>query len=245
LPVPAGTPPARNAVADAVRSRITPSMSKLNKQGATAIEKFAQKYEAPLKVGEAEADLEHMNAELDTMGYWKKSPAERAAAEKADPAVASRVAATDAIRNALYNHLDAAGEAGIKDLKREYGAIANVEKEIRGQAPVAGRARPLSLKQIIALASGHPVGIGAAFLDKIYNSPESLLNRAVSKVEPAGPVKAAAQNVAEGAGIVAKKSAPAVGTILFTASDGSVRKVNEDQWEKVKEIDPGAKKVNP
>lgn len=243
LPVRPGTPKAANPVAERIRAQITPAMQKVSKQSATSIEKFAQKFESPMKVGEAEQLLEHMNAELDTKGYWKKSPSERAAAEKADPFVASRVAATDAIRDSLYDHLESVGEKDIKGVKRTYGAIANVEKEIRGQAPVAGRQRPLSLKQIIALASGHPIGIGAAFIDKIYNSPESLLNRAVSKSEPAGPVKAAVQDIASGAATVTQKAAPAVGSIMFRGSDGLVHKVNEDQWEKVKEIDSNAKQL--
>jgi hypothetical protein len=239
----AGTVATPSPIARAIRSRITPAMNRVSPENAAKIEAFAKKYDGPITVKEAEEDLEHLNAELTNEGYWKKLPDERAAAEKADPSIGAKSAAVGALRNTLYDHLELAGEAGIKDTKREYGAIANVEKEIRGQAPVAGRQRPLSLKQIIALASGHPLGIGAAFIDKIYNSPESLLNRAVSKTEPAGPVKAAVQDIASGAGTVAVKSAPAVGSIMFRASDGSVRKVNEDQWPEVQKIDPGAKQI--
>lgn len=239
----AGTVPAKNPVATAVRSRITRAMQKVSPEKAEAIEAFAKKYDGPINVKEAEEELEQLNAELTTEGYWKKTPDERAAAEKADPSIGAKSAAVGALRNSLYDHLEMAGETGIKDSKRTYGAIANIEKEIRGQSIVGMKQRPLSLKQIIALASGHPVGIAASLVDKIYNSPESLLNRAVAKSEPAGPVKSAAQAIASGAGTVAAKAAPAGGSIMFRASDGSIRTAPEDQWEAIQKVDPNARQV--
>jgi hypothetical protein len=252
LPKPPGAMSVSNPIADAIKAKVTPAMQKVNKQSVKAIEKFSEKFQGPMTVGEAEGALEHMNAELDNLGYWKKTPAERASAEKANPAIASRVAATNAIRNVLYDHLESAGEPEIKNIKREYGALANIEKEVRGQVNVAGRQRPLSLKQVIGLVSGiahgGPGGAAAALvplLDKLYNEPTALLTRAIEKSAPPSAVKAAAKDIVSGAGAVAKEVAPVAGRVFFTASDGSVHQVNADQWDKVQEIDPGAKQVEP
>lgn len=141
-----------------------------------------------MTVSEAEQSLEHLNSELINSGYWKKLPHERAAAEKADPEIASRVAAANALREQLYDRLEILGEPNVQSLKREYGAIANVENEIRGQSNVQARQRPISLKQIIGIASGHPLAMAATLFDKIYNDPASLLNRAVEKT-PTVPVE--------------------------------------------------------
>jgi NAD(P)-dependent dehydrogenase (short-subunit alcohol dehydrogenase family) len=73
------------------------------------------------------AALEHINGELTDVGYWKKTASERAAAEKANPQIASRVAATNSLREELYSRLESLGEHNIQDLKHEYGAIADVE----------------------------------------------------------------------------------------------------------------------
>lgn len=252
LPVPTGTAPARNPVAEAIRNRIPKSntVSQHSKQFNKAMEAKAKMFESPMKVGDAEELLERMNAELDVEGYWKKTPGERAAAEKVDPYIASRVAAGDELREQLYSHLEKAGEPNIKGLKKEYGAIASLEHDIRGRVNVADRQQPVSLKTAIGIgagiAHGGPGGAAIASLpvvDKVFNNPKSLLNRAVSKATPAGPVKAAIQDIASGAATVAQKAAPAVGSIMFRGSDGLIHKVNEDQWEKVKEIDPNAKQL--
>jgi hypothetical protein len=207
-----------NPVSQAIRDRITPAMQRVSRQSAKAIEKFAQKFDGPMSIGDAEQTLEHMNAELTDLGYWKKTPSERAAAEKANPAIASRAAAVSSLRDELYNRLDALGEKGMKDLKKQYGAVANVEKEIRGQINTSGRQRPISLKQIIGItagiAHGGPLGAAAAavpVLDKLYNDPVSLLNRAVTKAAPEGAIKATAKKSVRAAGAVAEKAAPALG----------------------------------
>lgn len=245
LPVRAGTPPARNPVAEAIRDRIPKSqtVSQHTKAFNKAMEAKAAMFDGPMKVAEAEQLLEQMNAELDVKGYWKKTPSEKEAAQKADPYIASRVAGGDALREQLYNHLEKAGEP-IKDLKREYGAIANVEKEISGQSMVVDRQRPVSLKTLIAVASGHPVGIAAAIADKIYNDPAAILNRAVSKATPDTALGSAVKATVSGAGAVAKKAAPVVGSIWFRASDGSIRTANADQWDEIQKVDPGAQQVH-
>jgi hypothetical protein len=197
--------------------------------------------------------LEFFNAQLEKEGYWQKTPAQRAALEKVDGKIASRAAAVSALRSSLYDHLSNQGEPGMQELKKTYGAMRNVENEIRGQSLVAGRQAPMSLKQIIGLtagvAHGGPLGWAAAaaipFVDKVYNSPESLLNRAVEKSTPPSTTKKVVQAAAEVVGKTAKAGAAVAGEglaqndwALFRSSDGNTYRVHPEDLDEVKKRDP-------
>jgi hypothetical protein len=254
LPVPQGSIPARNPIAESIRSRVTPSLQKISPDAAAKLEEFAKIFDSPMKVGEAEGHLEQMNAELAEKGYWKKTPSERAAAEKADPYIAGRVAATDSLREQLYSHLESAGERDIQELKKTYGALSSLENDIRGQVNVAGRQRPLSLKQVVGISAGAihggptavGMGIGVPLFDKWYNSPDELLGRAVSKEAAKGtqgPIREVIKDVKAGVKTVAKQSAPVAGESLlrFVGSDGRHYTVPADKKDDVLKADPGAK----
>jgi hypothetical protein len=245
--------------ADAVRAKITPALQKNFPEDAKVLQQVADRYTSgsPLftgekTVGDVEKEIELYNAKLSDKGYWKKTPKERATMEKADPQISAWRTLSDELRNSLYEHLDNAGEKGIKELKDTYGAIGNVENEIRGQVNVAGRARNLSLKQIIGLtagfAHGGPGGMAIAalpILDKLYNEPTAMLNRAVSKSTPAGPVKKVAQAVGSAASKALENAPAAAGSAIvrFQTSDGTVREINSDQLPEAQKIDPGGKVI--
>jgi hypothetical protein len=215
-----------NPVVDAIRKKITPQMTQHAPEEAKILEDFANKFLTGRTVGEAEQELEFLNAQLDSEGYWQKTPSQRAALEKTDGKTASRVAATKALRSSLYDHLTNQGEPGMQELKKTYGAMRNVENEIRGQAQVAGRQAPMSLKKIIGLtagvAHGGPLGWAAAavpYIDSVYNSPESLLNRAVEKSAPPSTTKKVVQAAAGAVGKSAKAGAAVAGEGLAQKRD--------------------------
>jgi hypothetical protein len=242
-----------NSVAQAVRDKVTPTLQKNFPEDAKILQQFADKYQSgtPLfggdkTVDDVEKEIELYNAKLSDKGYWKKTPSERAAMEKANPEIAAWKTGSDAMREGLYTHLEKAGETGIQDLKKTYGAVAAIENDVRSQANVTGRQRPLSLKQVIGMAggaihggpSGVAVGVGIPLFDKWYNSPESLLNRAVKKSQPAGPVKAAAQTVAK----KVRENAGAIGGftgangVLMLSPDGQPVSMHPEDVDKAKQI---------
>jgi hypothetical protein len=140
-----------SSVASAARSKITPQMEQHAPEEAQKITEFANRYTSGTPnftgartVADAEKDLEFFNAQLEEAGYWKKTPMQRAAAEKVNGDIAAKASAVNALRDALYDHLANNGEPEIKNLKQTYGAIKNVENEIRGQVNVSGRQRPIS-----------------------------------------------------------------------------------------------------
>lgn len=206
---------------DAVRAKITPSMQKFNSEGAKVIDKIANEYNPSkiLSVQELESDLEHLNSELKATGFYSKPSEEQAAMLKVNPQIAAWDAAAGGIREQLYKHLSGHDE-NIEELKNAYGAMSNVAKSVKGQVNVAGRQVPISLKQAIGLAAGiahgGPTGIAAAALpiiDKLYNDPTALLNRAITK--SAGPG-------------LASEAAPVAGAAVKTATAQPV-----GQWVKM------------
>jgi hypothetical protein len=246
-----------NPVVDAIRKKITPQLTKHAPEEAKILEDFSNDFLSGRTVGEAEKDLEFFNAQLEDMGYWQKTPAQRAALEKVNGKIASRAAAVSALRSSLYDHLTNQGEPGMQQLKKTYGAMRNVENEIRGQSLVAGRQAPMSLKQIIGLTSGvahgGPLGAVAAaipFVDKVYNSPESLLNRAVEKSAPPSATKQVVQKAAGVVGKTAKAGAAVAGEglaknnwALFRSSDGNTYRVHPEDLEEVRKRDPQGKVI--
>jgi len=243
--------------ANAVRAKITPELQKNFPRDAKVLQKMADRYTSgtPLFTGdktvaEAEKEIELYNAKLDNAGYWARDAKGRAAMEKANPEIAGWRTLSNEIRDGLYQHLANAGEPNMAALKNEYGAVGHIEDAIRGQANVAARQRPVSLKQMLGMAlgvaHGGPGGIVAAALpivDKLYNEPVALLNRAVAKSAPDSAVTKALKAGTAVLGKTAKETAPVAGAnfVRFTASDGSVHIVNEDQLEKAKKIDPDLK----
>jgi hypothetical protein len=180
-------------IADGIRAQIPDAMKRYSPTEAVKMEQLAndfmpqQKFQ--LNVADAEDALEHFNAKLASTGYWSKMPSERAALEKTDGTIAGYKAAADAIRDELYGKLDQLEpNSNMRGLKQDYGALRNVENEIRGRVNVNDRQAPISLKETIGLITGlgHGGVVGGAMaafpiLDRIGNSPQNLISRAVDK----------------------------------------------------------------
>lgn len=244
-------------IVDAINKSASASMKRNAPEQAEVVEEFAKKYGQPTSLKQLEEDLEHFNAELSDKDFYKKSAGDRAQSVKVNGAIAARDSAVKAMREAIYDHLDANGEPGMKELKQTYGAMSSLESDIRGQANVAGRQKPISLKQIVGAGAGiahggiggAAMGIGVPLLDKLYNSPEALLNRAVSKSAPAGPVKAAIQKVAPAAASSFRTGTAAVGSeagqwIKVKAGDGQTYEVHPEDLPELQKRDPAAQPIN-
>ena len=238
---------------------------------AAKMEQLANKFMAgsqnvgpqtPLRVENAESRLQYYNAKLASTGFWSKSPAERAAKLKTDGTVAGLKAAGDAIRDELYNKLEALEPGSdVRGLKQEYGALRNVEDEIRGRINVNNRQVPISLKETIGLITGlgHGGPVGAAMaaipvLDRFGNSPENLIARGVQKAARPGEeglVSRAVQGVGRATKaaipVVSQAGGAATGQALFTASDGSTHSIPDTAEGRaaVLKIDPAAKFAEP
>ena len=186
-----------------------------------------------LQVKDAEDALQHFNARLSATGFWSKLPSERAALLKTDGTIAGLKAAGDSIRDELYGKLDDLDPgSNVAELKKDYGALRNVENEIRGQVNVINRQSPISLKEAIGMITGLGRGglAGGAMaalpiVDRYANSPEKLISRAVQKAARPGEegvISKAAQKTAS----AVKRAIPPVAAVSGAEAGQAV---GEDQ----------------
>lgn len=184
-----------NAVADAMMSSIDKRMA-LQNPGLTAkIQQAADIYRKPLSVQDAEDFIQSNNREL--VGYYAKNKLSQQAA-MADPEVAARVAEGDALRQALYSKLDDVSGPGSAQLKKAYGALTNVQKELTGRQIVYARQAPVSLGEQLGylpamgkIATGNILGgmkdiAIRRFLSEV-NDTNSMIERAFAKAPQAQP----------------------------------------------------------
>jgi hypothetical protein len=242
-------------IRDKIQSAVTPSMKKFFPDEAAEIERFASNFGAPTTIAEANADLQALNAKLKA--YYKAPPEARAALLKTEGSVAAVESAADGLRGELYNHLTNAGEEIPAELRKQYGALKQVERVFGKRAIVADRQAPINMNQVIgmmvgtaeaggAVLSGHPLlaaaGVApvvAATAAKARNAPESLIRQGLKTAEreAAGP-NAAKEAVQEGAKTVAAGAGAQTGRVIFTASDGTTHSVPMDQLNAARAIDP-------
>ena len=204
---------------------------------------FMPQQKFQLQVGDAEEALQHFNAELAATGFWSKMPAEREALLKTDGTVAGLKAAADSIRDEFYGKLNQLSPgSNVAELKKDYGALRNVEDELRGRINVNDRQNPISLRETIGLitglAHGGPVGaaiMGGPIMERLASSPERAFGRAVQKaVRPGeeGAISKGVQAVGRGAKSAAPEAAAlggaAASRIVFTASDGTTHSIPDD-----------------
>lgn len=141
-----------NAIADEMVNSIDPRMALKNPGLAQSVKKFADSYRRPINLQEAEDFLQSANNELHS--YYAKNKVGRRVAQ-GDPEVASTVAEADAIRDNLYKTLDNLTGPGAADIKKQYGALSNVEEEMLSRKNVAARQQPVSLAEQMSMARGY------------------------------------------------------------------------------------------
>jgi hypothetical protein len=250
-------------IRDKIQAAVTPSMKKFFPDEAAEIERFASNFGAPTTVAEADADLQTLNAKLKA--YYKAPPEARAALLKTEGNLTAVESAASGLRGELYNHLTNAGEEVPAELRKQYGALKQIQRVFGKRAIVADRQAPLDMKQVLGLMaggteavgaamSGHPaaalagaVPVAVATAAKMRNAPESLIKQGLkaAEQEAAGPsavkeaVKKWTPKIAGGAAAGTAESEPVGQHTLFRASDGSFHTVPTAQLEVARERDPG------
>ena len=250
-------------IVNGATKEIPDAMREYSPDEAAKMEQIISQFQPGGKViplQKAEDAIQHFNAELSKTGYWSRMPQEREDLLKTDGTIAGYKAIADSLRDEFYGRLKQLNPGSdIAELKKDYGALANVENEFRGRVNVNDRQAPISLKETIGLITGMGTGgVGGAaiaalpFVDRMVNSPERMIGRAVQKAARPGEEGIAAKAV-QGAGRAAKKAnqtlaAPVgsgLGRIIFTASDGSTHSIPDDHQAlaHARTIDPGLKIV--
>ena len=191
-----------NSVADAMMNSIDKRTAVQNPALVAKIKAIADTYRRPMSLADAEDFIQSNNADLTT--YYGKNKVSQQVAQ-ADPTVSYQLAEGDALRSALYNKLDDLTGPGSAQLKKAYGALTNVQKELQGQKLVAARQSPMSLNEQFSTVRGigeiaksalnlklgdaaQGVGdIATARWIKDRLSQDSMISRAFENTQPAQP----------------------------------------------------------
>jgi hypothetical protein len=108
---------------------------------------------------EAAQAVSEMNAKLKNS--YKMDPGARQAFVTSHPEYGMFDDAADVLRDKIDQKLTALGESGSAELRKDYGALAQLERIFEKRAIVYGRQAPINLTQgigaIASAASGHPV----------------------------------------------------------------------------------------
>ena len=187
---------AQGSIGDKIRGSVDPGMERMFPEQAAKVTNFAQKLDGPMTLAEANENLRALNAELKS--YYKMTPEGRAAAGITNGLTSAMEEGASGLRQQMYDKLDSLGETDPAGLRKQYGALKQVQDVFRKRAIVSGRQAPLNLQQLItfaggagesagALFTGHPIAalagavpITAASLLKYFNSPDMLVRRGLS-----------------------------------------------------------------
>ena len=140
-----------NAIADAMVNSIDKRTALQNPGLVEKVKATADTYRRPIGLDEAEDFLQSANKDLNS--YYAKNKVGRQVALN-DPSMSSTVAEAEALRDGLYSKLDDISGPGTGDLKKQYGALTNIEKEMTGRKLVADRQQPNSLSEQIGMVRG-------------------------------------------------------------------------------------------
>ena len=197
-----------NQIANAIENSLDERTALQNPKTVEKNAALADTYRRPMSVQQAEDFLQSTNRDLIT--YYAKNRVSQSVAE-ADPQMAATIAEGNALRDALYSKLDDVTGPGSAQLKKAYGALSNVQKELTGRAIVWARQQPVSLAEQISTAKGvgsiakgvatlpfRPFGaagdiaggiqgIAAQKLMSALNDSDAMIARAFKKAQPATP----------------------------------------------------------
>src|SRR5262249_9612204 len=89
------------------------------------------------------------------------------------------------------DHLEQAGETGIREARQRWGALEEIQKEVERRVNVSERQKPIGLYRMLGAITALPTaGVGLALGEtaNYLNKPDVLVRRGLSKMgSPAPP----------------------------------------------------------
>ena len=172
-----------DAIAQDIKDGINTSTRRHFPEVTEALEKWADTFKGPYALDDAMSAITDFNTKL--RNFYKQSPSEQFKMATADPKLGMLQDAADSLRDHAFTKLEDLGEKNIPELRKDYGALNQLQRVFEKRAVVYGRQAPIDLKQsigaIAAVASGHPLASAVPFITKYLNSPEHLIKSAVEK----------------------------------------------------------------
>src|SRR5207248_631003 len=118
----------------------------------------------------------------------------RHAALISDGQLAAYEGAVDGLKNQIDAKLESLGETDPRGVRRQYGALKDIQRVFNKRALVVGRQAPLTIPQVLgatesigALLTGHPLTALAGVVPSVLrylNAPDTLVSRAMKNIAP-------------------------------------------------------------
>lgn len=179
-----------SGIAQEIKNNISTSVTRHFPAEAKAIEKWADTFNGDYTLKDASQAVVDLNQRLRK--FYTGTASEQFAAATAHPELGMLEDAANALRDRIDAKLSspAINEPGAAELRKEYGALSQMQRVFEKRHIVYGRQAPIDIKQAIggiaAAASGHPGAAVIPFLTKYLNSPGHLIQSAISDTVPLG-----------------------------------------------------------
>ena len=159
-----------DAIAQDIKDGINTSTRRHFPEVTEALEKWADTFKGPYALDDAMSAITDFNSKL--RNFYKQSPSDQFKMATADPKLGMLQDAADSLRDHAFKKLEDLGEKNIPELRKDYGALNQLQRVFEKRAVVYGRQAPIDLKQsigaIAAVASGQSsVSVCRAFHYKI------------------------------------------------------------------------------
>lgn len=177
-----------DAISKAMLENIDARFIKQNpKQYANIVEKAETYKGTKLTPREAEEYIQSANNELSS--YYGKNPMAKRHDRK-DPEVGFTVREAEALRKAQYDKLNKLTGKDALTLKKQYGALNNIEEAAINRANVAARQQPYSLSEQLNLPQAAAAGVAGGMFGGIpgalagagYGATQSLVTKGLKKL---------------------------------------------------------------
>lgn len=218
------------SIAREIKAEVSPSTRKLFPETAKKIDEWADNFigplgpktakgvpqtriPAPMTLQEANDHVVELNQRLRS--FYKTDPSTQFSMATANPELGMLEDATDAIRGRIDQKLQSLGAPDIASLRKEYGALNQMQRVAEKRSVVYGRQSPINLPQAIGLiqaaATGHPAAAAMGFLAKGANDSNRLVNTAIRTARPDTTVEKVVKGGVKGTGMAARGAAAKAG----------------------------------
>lgn len=104
---------------------------------AKMVEDYADSFNGKLSIKDLNDAVAELNAK--TNAYQKALPEVKAMMENADPIISAKIRAVEAMRDELYGKLDELGNPEVRQLKKDYGSLKQIQTAIERKVVPAER----------------------------------------------------------------------------------------------------------
>ncbi len=239
-------------IAREIKTSVSPTTRKFYPKEAKAIDAWADQFQGNITLPEARDHLVELNQRM--RDFYSLSKADQFKMATADPELGMLQDATDALRDQIDSKLSSLGEQGSAELRKEYGALGQMQRIFEKRHIVYGRQAPVSLRQgigtVAAVLSGHPLVAGIPILDNYLNSPGRLIRSAIADTVPLGgtkPTGSAVRKVIDAGKKLLETGAGTAGAnawITIRGGDGETYVVHPDDLAELKQRDPKAQEIS-